>query len=257
MNAGRILAIAGNGFRETMRDRVLYFLGIVAVFLAIAKRWLPEVAAGTETKMFIDLGLGTIAGCSAIAAIFLGTGLINKEIEKRTVLAILSKPVSRAEAIAGKHLGLWGVVGTIATGIAVVYRIILGGDGQDFPLGNFLVVLAFLFLEIGILTAIALMFGSFTNSLVAVMLSLGLYLMGHSSQDLVALGKLSQNPQLESLAKNLYLIIPDLSRLNLRNEAVYGLLPPLSELLSNTLYALIYTILFLAIAILIFSRRQF
>ncbi|MEM9541133.1 MAG: ABC transporter permease [Cyanobacteria bacterium P01_E01_bin.42] len=257
MNAGRILAIASNGFRETLRDRVLYFLGLVALFLGIARRWLPEVAAGTETKMFIDLGLGTIAGCSAIAAIFLGTGLINKEIEKRTVLAILSKPISRAEAIAGKHLGLWGVVGVLAIGTSVVYRLILGGDGDEFPLGNFAIVLAFLFLEMGVLIAAALMFGSFTNSLVAVMLSLGIYLMGHSSQDLVALGRLSQNPQLESLAKNLYLIIPDLSRFNLRNEAVYGLLPPLSELLSNAVYALTYTILFLAIAILIFSRRQF
>ncbi|MBP0019908.1 MAG: ABC transporter permease [Cyanobacteria bacterium SBLK] len=257
MNAGRILTIAGNGFRETLRDRVLYFLGIVTLFLVIAKHWLPEVAAATETKMFIDLGLGTIAGCSAVAAIVLGTGLIHKEIEQRTVLAILSKPVSRAEAIAGKHLGLWGVVGIVAISTSIVYRLILGGDGGDFPLGNFLVVLAFLFLEIGILTAAALMFGTFTNSLVAVMLSLGIYLMGHSSQDLVALGKLSQNPQLESLARNLYLIVPDLSRFNLRNEAVYGLLPPRSELFGNALYALIYTILFLAIAILIFSRRQF
>jgi Cu-processing system permease protein len=257
MNAGRILAIAANGFRETLRDRVLYFLGLAALFLVVAKRWLPEVAAGTETKMFIDLGLGVIAGFSAIAAIFIGTGLMNKEIEKRTVLMILSKPVSRAETIAGKHLGLWGVVGTIAIGMSIIYRVVLGGDGSDFPLGNFFLVLVFLLLEIGVLAAAALMFGTFTNSLVAVILSLSIYLMGHSSQDLVVLGKLSQNPQLEAISKNIYLILPDLSRLNLRNEAVYGLLPSLSELLQNALYAFVYIILFLAIAILIFSRRQF
>ena len=257
MNASRILAIATNGFRETLRDRVLYFLGLVIVFLAIARRWLPEVAAGTETKMFIDLGLGTIAAGSAIATIVLGTNLINKEIDKRTVLMILSKPVSRAETIAGKHLGLWATIGTIAIGMSIAYRLILGSDGNTFPLGDFIIVIGFLLLEIGILAAAALMFGTFTNALVAVMLSLGIYLMGHSSQDLVALGKLSENPQIEAIAKNIYLILPDLSRFNLRNEAVYGLLPSGIELLNHTLYALIYIILFLAIAILIFSRRQF
>ncbi|WP_204103411.1 MULTISPECIES: ABC transporter permease [Spirulina sp. CCY15215] len=257
MNVGRILAIAGNGFRETLRDRVLYFLGIFALFLGIAKRWLPEVAAATETKMFIDLGLGTIAGCSAIAAIFVATNLINKEIEKRTLLTILSKPVSRAEFIVGKHLGLWGIIGAIAWMMSIVYWVMLAGDRHDFLLVNFLIILAFLFLELGVLIAAALMFGTFTNSLVAVMLSLGVYLMGHGSKDLVALGKLSENAQIESISKNLYLILPDLSRLNFRNEAVYNLLPPASELLTDALYALVYMILFLAIAILIFSRRQF
>ncbi|MGK7925044.1 MAG: ABC transporter permease [Spirulina sp.] len=257
MNAGRILAIAANGFRETLRDRVLYFIGIFAVFLAVAKRWLPEIAAGTETKMFIDLGLATIAGCCAIAAIFIGTSLINKEIEGRTVLMILSKPTSRAELIAGKHLGLWGVIGAMELGMSFVYWGLLGGNYSNFSLGNFLLVLAFLFLELGVLIAAALMFGTFTNSFVAVMLSGSIYLMGHGSQDLVALGRLSKNPQIESIAQNLYLILPDLSRFNLRNEAVYNLLPSRLELLNNALYALIYIALFLAIAILIFSRRQF
>lgn len=101
------------------------------------------------------------------------------------------------------------------------------------------------------------MFGVFTSSILATLLTFGVYLMGHLSRDLLALGKLSKNSSVEILTQGIYLLLPDLSRLNLKNEAVYGLLPDPQILLGHTVYALVYTILLLAIAILIFSRREF
>src|SRR4028118_1713145 len=103
---GRIWAIASNGFREVIRDRVLYLIGFFALLLVLALQLLPEVAATTEDKIFLDFGLAAISILSVVVAIFVGTNLINKEIDKRTVLVLIPKPLNRAEFIIGKHLGL-------------------------------------------------------------------------------------------------------------------------------------------------------
>jgi ABC-type transport system involved in multi-copper enzyme maturation permease subunit len=253
----RIWAIASNGFREVIRDRILYLIGVFAVLLVFALRLLPEIAATTENKIFLDLGLAAIDVFSVIVAIFVGTGLINKEIEKRTVLVLIPKPVSRTEFIIGKHLGLSGVLAVLVVAMTVIYLLLLSFSKIDYPLGTILVSIFFQFLALCLMTAVALVFGVFTSSVLAALLTFGIYLMGNFSRDLVELGKLSKNPNIESLTQGLYLVLPDLSRLNLKNEAVYGILPSPQTLLTNGLYGLLYTTLLLTIAILIFSQREF
>lgn len=254
---GRIWTIASNGFREVMRDRILYIIGLFALLLVIALRLLPEVAATTEDKIFLDLGLAAMSVLGVLVAIFVGTGLINKEIEKRTLLVLIPKPLSRAEFILGKHLGLLGVLAVLMAALLIIYLGLLSFSQIDYPLGSILVATLYLFLELCLITAVALLFGVFTSSLLATLLTFGVYLMGHLSRDLVALGKLSENPSIEFMTQGLYLVLPDLSRLNLKNEAVYGLLPSSLTLLSHAFYAVVYTILLLAIAIVIFSQREF
>jgi ABC-type transport system involved in multi-copper enzyme maturation permease subunit len=257
MSFGRIWAIASNGFREVIRDRVLYLIGFFALLLVIALRLLPEIAATTENKILIDFGLGAISLLGVIVAVFVGTGLINKEIEKRTVLVLIPKPVSRAEFIIGKHLGLSGVLAVLVVAMTVIYLILLSFNKIEYPLGTILVSTLYMFLELCLITAVALMFGVFTSSLLAALLTFGVYLMGNLSPDILKLGSLSRNSSIQTLTQSLYLVLPDLSRLNLKNEAVYGLLPSPQTLLSNGAYGLFYTVLLLAIAILIFSRREF
>ncbi len=257
MNVGRIWAVASNGFREVIRDRVLYLIGFFALLLIIAMRLLPEVATTTSDKIVIDFGLAAIEILGVIVAVFVGTGLINKEIEKRTVLVLIAKPLSRSEFILGKHLGLSGVLGVLVFAMAVSYLALLSLGRIDYPLASILVSSLFLFLELCLITAVALVFGVFTSSLLATMLSFGVYLMGNLSRDLVELGNLSKNSSIQAMTEGLYLVLPDLSRLNLKNEAVYSILPSAMTLLSNGVYALFYTTILLAIAILLFSRRQF
>ncbi|HAG81460.1 MAG TPA: ABC transporter permease [Cyanobacteria bacterium UBA12227] len=253
----RIWVIASNSFREVMRDRVFYIIGFFALLLVIALRLLPEVAATTENKIFLDFGLAAISVLGVLVAVFVGTGLVNKEIEKRTVLVLIPKPLSRAEFIIGKHLGLSGVLAVLMVALTGIYLGLLSFSKIDYPVGSILISVLYLFLELGLLTAVALVFGVFTSSLLATLLTFGVYLMGHLSPDLVKLGQLSQNPNIQRITESLYLVLPDLSRLNLKNEAVYGLLPPSLTLLGHAVYAVVYTILLLAIAILIFSRREF
>ncbi|NEP52794.1 MAG: ABC transporter permease [Moorea sp. SIO3C2] len=257
MSLARIWAIAANGFREVIRDRVLYLIGFFALALGIALRLLPEVAATTQDKIFLDLGLAAMGILGVIVAVFVGTGLINKEIEKRTVLVLIPKPLSRAEFIIGKHLGLSGVLAVLVVAMTAIYLLGLRVSSIEYPVVSILVSVLYQFLELSLITAVALMFGVFTSSLLATLLTFGIYMMGHLSRDLVELSKLSENPGIEQMTETLYLVIPDLSRLNLKNDAVYGVLPPFPELFLNGLYGLLYIVLLLAIAILIFWQREF
>jgi ABC-type transport system involved in multi-copper enzyme maturation permease subunit len=253
----RIWAIAANSFREVIRDRILYFIGFFALLMAFAWRLLPEIAVGTHEKIFLDLGLAAIGLLGVIVAVFVGTGLINKEIDKRTILVLIPKPLSRAEFILGKHLGLSGVLAVMLGVMLVIYLLMLLGMKVSFQALPLIVSVFYLGLELILIAAVAIAFGVFTSSILATLMTFGVYLMGHISKDLIQLGIISKNPNILAITKNIYLILPDLERLNFRNEAVYGLLPSADVLIANALYSLVYTGLLLGISILIFSRRQF
>jgi ABC-type transport system involved in multi-copper enzyme maturation permease subunit len=257
MSIARIWAIASNGFREVIRDRVLYLIGFFALLLVLALQLLPEVAATTEDKIFLDFGLAAISILGVVVAIFVGTNLINKEIDKRTLLVLIPKPLNRAEFIIGKHLGLVGVLAILIVAMTGIYLALLSFSRVEYPLGTILVSTLYQFLELSLITAVALLFSVFTSSILAALLTFGVYLMGNLSRDLLELGNISRNSNVQTLTQGLYLVLPDLSRLNLKNEAVYGILPSPVTLLGHGLYGLLYTVLLLAIAILIFSRREF
>jgi len=205
----------------------------------------------------LDIGLAGINLIGLIVAVFVGTNLINKEIEKKTVLVLIPKPISRVEFIVGKQLGLSAVLAVLVIAMSAVYLGIMTWSQVEYPLGSILVAIVFLMLELFLIIAIALTFGVFTSSLLSTLLAYGVYLMGHSSQYLLDLAKLSKNPELEGLMTAIYLVVPDLSRLDLKNLAVYGILPETPDLLLNALYGLTYIVLLLTISIQIFSRRQF
>lgn len=253
----RIWAIAANSFREVIRERILYFIGFFALLMAFAWRLLPEIAVGTHQKIFLDLGLAAIGLLGVIVAVFVGTGLINKEIDKRTILVLIPKPLSRAEFILGKHLGLSGVLAVMLGVMLVIYLLMLLGMKVSFQPLPLIVSVFYLGLELILIAAVAIAFGVFTSSILATLMTFGVYLMGHISKDLIQLGIISKNANILAITKNIYLILPDLERLNFRNEAVYGLLPSADVLIANALYSLVYTGLLLGISILIFSRRQF
>ena len=190
-------------------------------------------------------------------AIFVGTGLINKEIEKRTVFTIVTKPISSMEFILGKHLGLSAVLAILVAGMTAIYLMVLSFSQINYPLVPLLVAAFFLFLELCLLTAAALLFGVFTSSILAILLTFSLYLVGHLSEGMVKLAGVTKNPGFQQLTDNLYLVLPDLSRLDLKNDAVYGVLPQPDILLLNAAYAVVYTVALLLVTTVIFSRRQF
>ncbi|MCY7391780.1 MAG: ABC transporter permease [Leptolyngbyaceae cyanobacterium CAN_BIN12] len=257
MNIGRIFVIASNAFREVIRDRVLYLIGLFSLVLVTCFRLLPEIAAATENKIILDLGLAAMHLLGIVVAVFVGTSLVNKEIEKRTVLALMAKPISRPEFIIGKHLGLTAVLAVLVTAMTAIFIALLAFNRVAYPLSSLLISAVFLWLQLSLIGAIAIAFGVFTGTLLATLLTFMIFLMGSFSANLVVLGSQSKDAAITAVTRNLYLVLPDLSRLDLKNQAVYGVLPPMNTLLLNAGYGVLYIILLLAIATLLFSRREF
>lgn len=257
MNLTRVWAIAANGYREVIRDRILYIIAFFALLLILASRILPDIAVSTDKKIFLDLGISAIHVLGVIVAIFVGTGLIIKEIDKKTLLILIPKPITKTEFIVGKHLGLSAVLFVLVATMSFIYIGLMTMLSITYPLNSLLIAMVYILLELSLLTAVAIVFSVFTSSILATLLSFGIYIMGHLSRDLLELAKITENESIQKLTKTLFLILPDLERFNLKNEAVYGLLATPSELINNAVYGLLYIFILLSIAIFIFSRRQF
>ncbi|MBV8883942.1 MAG: ABC transporter permease subunit [Chroococcidiopsidaceae cyanobacterium CP_BM_RX_35] len=259
MNLARILVMATNVFREVIRDRILYIIGFYALLLVVAAQLLPQVAVTAQNKIILDFGLAAMSVMGLIVAIFVGTGLVNKEIEKQTVLVLIAKPISRSEFITGKHLGLSAVLALLIAAMTAIYLVVLQLGQIAYPLGSILLAALYLFLQLCLIVAVAIGLSVFTSPALATLLTFGIYLMGQFSEHLVELGRLSKNPSFERLTQGLYLVLPDLSRLDLKNQAIYGpdALPDPRILVENAGYGLLYTVVLLAIAVLIFSYREF
>ncbi len=257
MNVSRIWAIGANVFREVVRERVLYITALFGIALVMSVLLLNDLSAGAEGKISLDVGLAGMGLLGLTVSAFVGSGLINKEIEKKTALVLIAKPISRSEFIVGKHLGLTSMLGVL---IAIMTSILFGvmaWRNIPFSWGALSTSSLFLLLELAVIVAVALLFGVFTSSLMATVLTFAVYFMGHFSQNLVTLSQSIETESVRSLVKGIYLIFPDLSRLDLKNQAVYGLLPDAGTLALNAGYGLLYVIFLLAIASFIFGRREF
>ena len=259
MNAIRIWAVASNVFRETIRDRILYVIVFFAVLLMLGARLLPDLSAGAEFKLILDLGLGVINLFGLVVAVFLGTSLLNKEIEKRTIFVLVAKPLGRAEFILGKHLGLSAVLGLLITLMSLCFFavVLVQKVPLDGIVGGLVLSVLFAYLELLLIVAAALFFGTFSSSIMASLFTFALYLVGHFTQDLLKLGQISKSESVEQVTRAIYMVLPDLERLNLRNGAVFGQIPANLDLLSAGLYGLLYTGILLSLAVAIFGRREF
>ncbi|NEP07266.1 MAG: ABC transporter permease, partial [Okeania sp. SIO4D6] len=175
MNLGRILAISQNVFWEVIRDRVLYLIVVFTLLMVAAIRLIPELSIGTEDKIILDFGLAVISVLGLIVTVFIGTALVNKEIEKRTVYVLIAKPLSRSELIIGKYIGLSAVLAVLLLTMTIIYGLILNLSGISYPIVSILVAVIFIFIQLSLLTAVAILFGVFTSSLLATLFTFGVY----------------------------------------------------------------------------------
>jgi len=260
VNPGRVFAIAQNAFIETIRERTLLVVVFFWVLLGLGNYLLPFLTATEGYRVVLDASLATIHLFSLVIAVFVGTNLIGREIEKRTIFTLISKPVSRGEFVVGKHLGLTAVLGVLLTlmiiSAYVVYILNRFGGIYAFPVTSMVVAVLFSYVELWLITAAALLFSSFTSPILAALLTFSLYLAGHFSRSLLQLGSISKNIFIEQLTRIVYVILPDLERLNWRNGAAYGLMPTGDEAGAALVYGIVYTLLLLVAAILVFRQRE-
>ena len=252
----RIQALASNTFREAVRNKLLYTLLGFGILMIGSGVLLATLSYVEVDEILQDMGMASIRFFSAGIAIFVGIGLIHNEVERRTIFTILSKPVTRTEFLVGKWAGLtftvWLQLGLMALAFAIVSW--LAGA----PLGSaHVVAIALIGLELMMLVAIATLFSAFTTPMLAALFTIGLWMIGHLSRDLRALGEQSDLESVSTMANFVFMVMPDFEIFNKTLEAVHGLAISASEIQLAIVYALGYTVSTLLLAAMIFSRRDF
>jgi ABC-type transport system involved in multi-copper enzyme maturation permease subunit len=252
----KIGAIAGITFKEAKRDRILYLLFFFAAVAILASRVLAILTVGDRVKIVKDVGLASISIFGVLMAVLIGTSLVYKEIDKKTIFTLLSKPLHRAEFILGKFLGLVLTLFVMTVGMGLIFLVIV--YLHTFRIEwTMLVAIAYIFLELVLITAVAILFSSFSTPILSSIFSLSFYLIGHLSWGLELLIKKMRAGAGRAGAQFLYMFLPDLENFNFKTEVVHGLPIPAGIFVYSFLYGICYTAFILGLAILIFRRRDF
>jgi ABC-type transport system involved in multi-copper enzyme maturation permease subunit len=263
--AMRILAIGHNTFRENIRDKILYNLILFALIMILSSIALGQLTLGLESKMIIDLGLTSVSVFGTLIAIFIGISLVYKEIEKRTVYALLAKPVHRWEFITGKYLGLLFtlLVNVVIMTVGIALTLLYQGGNEPGVFVRLLPAAYLIYLSLALTTALALVFSTFSTPALSALFTLFLWIIGHFNADLLEFARLTKSPAAEFIARILYYALPNFSNFswidgrNVIQTAAYYEPLPAAAIGWATLYALLYCAALLALATAVFVRRDF
>jgi ABC-type transport system involved in multi-copper enzyme maturation permease subunit len=252
----RVSGVALNTFRESIRDKVLVTLIIFGVLVMGSARVIQPLALGEEAKIVKDLGLSAITLFCVLISVLVGGRIVYREVEKRTIYIMLARPVRRWEFIIGKYLGLMAVLVLSLVVMTAAFYVILLVLGIGAPLNLLLAVLMTLF-QLAILTAVAVLFSTFSTPITGAVFTFAVYFVGHLTRDLRLLAAMSPSPVVKAASYFAYYVLPNLSNFNIRPEVVYGApLDPSALLLSGS-YALVYAATLLLIAAVVFNRKEF
>lgn len=251
----KIASIAVNTFRENLRDKLLYNLLVFALLMIGSSMLLMRLTLGEFHRLILDIGLGSINFFGVLIAIFVGIGLVSKEIEKKTIYTIVSKPVTRYQFLLGKYLGL---LVTLFVNMAVmVIGLLAVLFLQDVPVHLVLFkALGAIFLEFMVVTAVALLFSTFTTATLSAIFTLAVYVIGHLTPDLKMFGQ-KMDTVGRHVLDGLYYFLPNLERFNLKGHVTHNMAVSVQDLGLIAAYGLAYTTLLLLLASVVFQRRDF
>jgi ABC-type transport system involved in multi-copper enzyme maturation permease subunit len=262
-------AIALNVFRESVRDKVLYNLVLFAIVLMAASYLIGQLTAGQDVKIIKDLGLSATSLFGLFIAVFIGIGLVSKEVERRSVYSLLAKPIHRYQMIAGKYAGLvLTLIVNVTIMTAALYAILayMGwGVSPDIERAwdapaldpALLKAVVLILVELMIITAIALFFSTFSTPILSAAFTFGFFIVGHFSTDLRNFEQVVDSPAAAKLARGLYWVLPNLAQFDVKAQVVHAQPVPLGYMMLTSAYGLIYVAVLLIAAMVIFSRRDF
>jgi ABC-type transport system involved in multi-copper enzyme maturation permease subunit len=267
----RISLVAWHVFKESVRDRVLYGIGAFALLLVAVSVAIGQITAGEDVKIIKDVGLATIELAGLLMTVFIGVGLVAREIERRSIFALLAKPLPRWEFIVGKYFGLvLTILVNVAAMTAALYLMLAWMDWNevaqvrqawDAPATDPRLLLAVLliFAELALLTAVALFFSTFSSSaLVSVVLTVGLFIAGVESQDLRNFGDIVDAPAVMAhVVAAIGWMVPAFSAFDIKDLVVHGRPVAAGFVLYSLLYAALYSAAAVGAGVAIFSRREF
>ena len=255
----KILAIAMNTFREARRDRAQSVLLLYAMVVLGGAYVLAPLAMGEEYRVTRDLGLAAMSLVGVILIVLVGSGMVQKEIDRRTVLTVLAKPIRRYEFLTGKYLGLMGMVFLVFLGMVALFStVLLINEGRIEP--AVLWAAAFTLGELTVMTAVVVAFSSFASPALTGIFTLSVFIMGQFADDLLRFAEKvagEGSPVLSWLAQGVYFVLPHLNTFNLRAEAAYGVSPDFGLVTRAALYAILYAASLVTFGCIVFSRREF
>jgi Cu-processing system permease protein len=251
----RILSIALNTFRENLRDKLLYNLLFFALLMIGSSILLSTLTLGEWDRLILDLGLSSINIFGVLISIFIGIGLVSKEIEKKTIYTIVSKPVPRYEFLLGKYAGL--VITLLINTVVMVLGLLVVLYYRNVPVELIMFEsLALVFGEFLIITALALVFSTFTSATLSAIFTLAIYIIGHLSADLKMFGD-KMGVVGKSILTGVYYIVPNLERFNLKGQVIHHIQVSAADVVMTGTYGLSYAAFLLVLASIIFQRRDF
>ncbi len=251
----RILSIAINTFRENLREKLLYNLLFFALLMIGSSILLSRITLGDYHRLILDLGLASINLFGVLIAIFVGIGLVSKEVDRKTIYTIVSKPIPRYEFLLGKYCGL--VITLFANTVVMVAGLVIVLQVMDVPITSLVFKsLALIFLELMVITAVAVLFSTFTSATLSAIFTLAVYVIGHLSGDLKEFAKKLDEVS-EMLVNAIYYTLPNLERFNLKGHVIHHLDFGLADMALTLAYGLTYAAFLLLLASVIFQRRDF
>jgi len=264
-----VLAIARGVFKDSIRDRVPYNLVFFAVLLMAASFLLAQLTAGQDVKIIKDLGLAAASLMGVLIAVFFGIGLVAKEVERRSIYSLISKPITRSQFIIGKYLGLvFTLIANLAVMAIAYYGVLAYLDWQtpaNIKAGweaaaidpMLLKAFALIAVELMLVTALALFFSTFSSTFLSAALTIAVYVIGHFGEDLRALESFGASPVVAMMGRGLYYAFPNLAPLNVTAAVVHGQTVTAQHMLLASGSIGLYVAVRLVASTLIFERRDF
>ncbi len=252
----KIRTIALNTFKEAIRDRILYLIFFFAAGSLIFSRLLALLMVGDRVKIIKDAGLASISIFGMLMAILIGTGLVYKEIDKKTIFTLLSKPIQRWQFLVGKFFGLVLTLFIMIALMSLIFLAIVFLHTLRIE-GRLLLAVLFIFIELVLITAVAILFSCFSTPILSSIFALSFYVIGHLSWGLDGLIQKARSGTARAGLRVLYALLPDLENFNFKTEVVYGLTVQPKFYIYSALYGLVYTLFILTLAVLIFKKRDF
>jgi Cu-processing system permease protein len=250
-------ALAWNGFREARRNRVSVVVAIFVLAMLLSSSLVSDITVWTFERVLTNFGLGMMSIALTLLAVFLSSSLLAREIERRTLFLIVSKPVSRGAFIVGRLAGNMITLGfllSVMSGLFFIqYKLLLGYD-ITIPQIQAIGMLMF---ELLVISSIGFLMSSFSSQMVSAMVTIGLFFAGHLSGDIYTFSSKSESAAVRSLGRTIYYLLPNLDRVNLRPMASYDIITPAKDVLGAAAYATGYSMVMVALAIVIFNRRDF
>jgi ABC-type transport system involved in multi-copper enzyme maturation permease subunit len=245
-----------NGFREARRNRITVIVGAFAIALVMSSSLIADVSVATLDRVVVDVGLGSMSLMLVILAIFLSSGMLSREIERRTIFLVTPKPISRGLFLLARLAGNMVTLGVLLLAMTGLFYLELMVYRTPVAVVQF-VAIGMLWVELLVLSSFGFLMASFSGQVVSAVVTAGVYIAGHLSRDIYSLALKSKQPLLKLLGQGVYYLLPNLERFNYRPHATYNIAPVGSEVAGSLVYGLAYTGALLAVAILIFNKRDF